>query len=315
MVQPKTSFRRRFRNVAFFCLLACGLLNGCKTPTTAPTPAGGESPIVATVNGKSLTKAAFETYMAVRTGTLQADGLSAKVKSQMLDEFIEREIKVEAALQRGLKPAETTQPVPSAGAVGETTIPPAMREQEQKADALSKSFDQTAASNIQLASKEDVNKFYEANKTDFERNGFYVREIRVESDALIQEIAQKLKSNTASFVELARKHSQSPNARHGGLNYYDRGQLPPELEEPVLALRPGEISKVLHTSFGYHIFKLERMAEPLPFESVRDDIQDKVTQARQQESVEKETKRVVSEAKVEIREAVLGFPYEGKFKR
>jgi parvulin-like peptidyl-prolyl isomerase len=60
----------------------------------------------------------------------------------------------------------------------------------------------------------------------------------------------------ADFREVAKKRSIGPNAQRGGdLGYFYKGDFQPEFEEAILKLKPGEISGVVKTSLGYHIFK------------------------------------------------------------
>jgi parvulin-like peptidyl-prolyl isomerase len=59
----------------------------------------------------------------------------------------------------------------------------------------------------------------------------------------------------ANFAETAKKNSQdSATAKAGGsLGIFPRGGMVPEFEKAVVALKPGEISPVIQTQYGYHI--------------------------------------------------------------
>ncbi len=60
-----------------------------------------------------------------------------------------------------------------------------------------------------------------------------------------------------SFELLAQQYSEDPSAEGGGdIGTFRKGDLVPEYEKAALALSPGAISPVVHTSFGYHIIKL-----------------------------------------------------------
>jgi parvulin-like peptidyl-prolyl isomerase len=59
----------------------------------------------------------------------------------------------------------------------------------------------------------------------------------------------------ADFAELADRHSDSPG-RGGDLGYFARGQMVAQFETVVFALRPGEVSDIFRTPFGYHMAKL-----------------------------------------------------------
>jgi len=60
------------------------------------------------------------------------------------------------------------------------------------------------------------------------------------------------------FSELARKYSgDSMSAIQGGdLGYAKKGTFVKEFEEAVYGLKPGEVSDIVETEFGYHIIKL-----------------------------------------------------------
>ena len=84
------------------------------------------------------------------------------------------------------------------------------------------------------------------------------------SDSLRQlaESLRKRIENGESFELLAQQYSQDPSAESGGdIGTFRKGDLVPEYEKAALALQPGGISPVVHTSFGYHIIKLVGKAE------------------------------------------------------
>ena len=83
-----------------------------------------------------------------------------------------------------------------------------------------------------------------------------------------QEIKQKLEEirqraiKGESFDKLAVLHSDDmESAKMGGLlgDYMSRGELVPEFSAVAFRLKEGEISKIVKTSFGYHIIQMVEM--------------------------------------------------------
>jgi parvulin-like peptidyl-prolyl isomerase len=60
------------------------------------------------------------------------------------------------------------------------------------------------------------------------------------------------------FAKLAKEFSIDGSKEKGGdLGWFGHGQMIPEFEQAAAALKPGEISDVVKTKFGFHIIKLE----------------------------------------------------------
>lgn len=61
-----------------------------------------------------------------------------------------------------------------------------------------------------------------------------------------------------SFTMLATLYSQDPgSAKKGGeLGFFSRGQMVAEFESAAFALKPGEVSPIIETQFGFHIIQL-----------------------------------------------------------
>jgi peptidyl-prolyl cis-trans isomerase SurA len=66
--------------------------------------------------------------------------------------------------------------------------------------------------------------------------------------------------NGADFATAARRFSASPEGQQGGsLGWFRRGRMVPEFEQAAFALRPGQISDPVKTSFGWHVIQVERV--------------------------------------------------------
>jgi parvulin-like peptidyl-prolyl isomerase len=69
--------------------------------------------------------------------------------------------------------------------------------------------------------------------------------------------ALRARVTPANFADLAKKNSQDKVSaeRGGSLGIFPKGAMVPEFEKAVVALKPGEISPVITTPYGYHIIR------------------------------------------------------------
>ena len=72
--------------------------------------------------------------------------------------------------------------------------------------------------------------------------------------------AIRAKVNSANFDSTARATSQDQQTapKGGSLGIFPKGTMVPEFEKALLALKPGEISPVIQTTYGYHIIRRPR---------------------------------------------------------
>src|SRR6056297_340941 len=74
----------------------------------------------------------------------------------------------------------------------------------------------------------------------------------------LNDIREQILNDSASFTQMARIYSDDPgSARNGGdLGMMKRESIVPEYEAAAYNLRPGEISEVIESEYGFHIIKL-----------------------------------------------------------
>src|SRR5262249_43877561 len=124
---------------------------------------------------------------------------------------------------------------------------------------------------------QEIEGYYKQNADRYQgKGGFLVREIRVSQEDLAQKLHRQALAKPADFAVLARENSESPTKINGGEMEYETKSLPQVLEQAITPLKVGAISRVVQSNYGYHIFKLERRAEPVPLDKARQEIEDKL---------------------------------------
>lgn len=119
-----------------------------------------------------------------------------------------------------------------------------------------------------IISDEDVKNQYEENKDLY--TTIRASHILVETEEEAKDILKQINEGK-NFDELTNLSTEPGAAeRKGDLGYFARGEMVAEFSEAAFELKPGEISDVVKTDFGYHIIKLTDRKDT--FEQVKDDV-------------------------------------------
>jgi peptidyl-prolyl cis-trans isomerase C len=135
---------------------------------------------------------------------------------------------------------------------------------------------------------EDIEQFYKINKEKF-----FVPEqvkarhilVKVSPDATGDEKKKAVEKAEGvleragqgdDFAKLAEEYSDDPGSRQrgGALGFFGKGRMVKSFEDAAFSLKPGQISGIVETRFGFHIIKVEdhKEAHTRPLEEVRDII-------------------------------------------
>jgi peptidyl-prolyl cis-trans isomerase D len=136
------------------------------------------------------------------------------------------------------------------------------------------------------ASEDELRAYYEQNKARFgapeQRRASHILIPAEGADkAAARKTAElaraKVTANPGEFANVAREMSKDPGsaAQGGDLGFFGRGMMVKPFEDVVFSLKPGEISDIVETDFGFHIIQVTEVqaSQVKPFEEVRAEIE------------------------------------------
>jgi peptidyl-prolyl cis-trans isomerase C len=310
------------RHSPLLLVLALGAVGavGCNKP---PQQEPDEN-VVATVNGEVLNRVEFEQELSRELASAEAPERTPEeiepFKRALVDSLVKRMLLLqEAKLQNiTVTPEEVdrqmlrlTGDYPTEGfsdalAQGQLSLAQ-LRERESQRLIIEKLFSLHVYSRVAVT-EEDLRGYYAAHEADFqEPEQVHAAQLVVKGLDEAKRVQTQLKSGK-KFADLARRYSLSADAKVGGdLGFFPRGQMPPAFDEVVFNMRPGQVSDVVSTEYGYHLFKVIEFkpGRKRDFPEVRGQVEArmvKVKQAAAQEAFEKELQE---KAKIWVNESAL----------
>jgi len=164
-------------------------------------------------------------------------------------------------------------------------------------------------------SETEIRAFYDKNPDKFKRDETVKAShilIGVDDNATAdekkaaREKAEKLHKEVvggADFAAVAKENSTCPSAPQGGdLGSFGKGQMVPAFEKAAFALKPGEISPVVETQFGFHIIKLteKNPATTVDYKDAKAKIEGFLKGQKANEAIQKYLMETKKTAKIEI---------------
>ncbi len=227
-----------------------------------------EDKVIFEIGSSTFRQSDFKVYIDLRKYELIED--KSSVLSRIFDRFFETSLVCEYAKSKGF-------------ALSEENLKEISEEKDEKArkikemDAIYENYLLKMTRSRISISKEEIEEYYKSHEEEFKRGeSVRVYQILVPSEAEALEILSILKkSPPQQFEKIAREKSISPEGLKGGdMGYFQRGELPIEIEDVVFSLKVGELSPVVKSSFGYHIFKVveKKGARLLPLNEVERSI-------------------------------------------
>ncbi len=136
---------------------------------------------------------------------------------------------------------------------------------------------------------EELRELYESNGESFQMPArVKVRQIVVAKEEDADRVRKRLHLHEEDFAQVAAESSLSPDAAQGGdIGIFAPGQMPPEFDQVCFSLEIGEISPVVRSDYGYHIFRVDKRfpAGRIPFEEARENLYNQLFLQRREEAL------------------------------
>ena len=106
------------------------------------------------------------------------------------------------------------------------------------------------------------------------------------------------------FEELAKTYSEGSEAKEGGeMGWVEKGQLVGAIDEKIFAMNQGQVTPLIQTSLGFHIFKVveKQTSSEKPLDEIRDKIQEVIFKERLRNRLEDWIKNLKKNAYISLR--------------
>lgn len=242
-----------------------------------------------------------------------------RLKREMLQEVIEQELLLREARDRGIRVPDAdvaraiaqaradASPGEFAAVLEERGLTVAGWERRLRENLTLSRVLASLVPPVAAPTDAELKAYYDGHPDEFvEPEAVDARQIVVATEAEAAAARARLLAG-ASFDELAATQSTAPEAAEGGrLGFVQRGHVPDGFEI-VFSLKPGDISPVVHTPFGYHLFTVgaRRPATRLAYVDVAPELRERLLRTRQDEAVAAWIRARTSKAAIVINEPVL----------
>jgi peptidyl-prolyl cis-trans isomerase C len=301
-------------------------------PAEAVKPLPEKLPdILARVNGETVTRKELEEYI----GNLERQAGGAlpteqrdRVYRGVIDQLVGYKLLLQEANSRKVvvpeadidaRVAEVKKQFPSEDLFMQTLLERKMTVDQLKADArkdiaISKLIESEITAKVAVKPGQ-VEDFYAKNPDQFKQpervraSHILIRfpenadaAAKAQAKSKAQQVLKEVKAGK-DFAALAKEHSQDGSAANGGdLGFFPQGQMVGPFNDVAFKLKPGAVSDLVETAFGYHIIKVaeKQPARTVPLEEVRPRVEQYLQNQNRETETESYVKSLRAKGKVQI---------------
>ncbi len=317
-----------------FAVLCVGLLGPLSCKTAVP-----EGELVAKVNGKGISKAAFDGMVERNMARYQGHGhtlppgIESRIKESVLRRMIDDKVIALKAEESGISVTDAELDTKFQEHKDRFRTEQAFTDYLKRSNNTADAMKQDLRRNMlrdQVVEKlsgaidvtdEDVGKYYEENKQRFiEKEQIKAARILLKPDvapgasdadlqaadgraqSLAREVYTKATSNGTDFGGLAAQYSMGPEKnRRGELGWLTRGRMPPPFDNVAFSLEPNGVSEPVKIKNAWEIIKVteKRPERQRTLDQVKENIRNSLLARRRNEKRRDVLRNLKKDAQVE----------------
>ncbi len=281
--------------------------------------------VVAIVNGEILSTAEFEAELSRELQAIA--GQNARTSEQvepfkraLLGTLIERMLLLQAAKAHNVQvtpeevdrrvlrlssdyPAEKFEEMLAQSQTSLTEL----KRKTANLIAIEKLFEEHVYPRVAVT-EEEIRRYFDAHADELqEPEQVRAAQIVVKGLDEARRIQSQLRSGR-KFSDLARRYSLSADAKVGGdLGFFARGVMPPQFDEVVFKLGVGQVSEVVETDYGFHLFKVleKKPARKRELAEVRSEVEKRIVKEKRTKAEEEYLRSLEGKADIRVNEQTL----------
>ncbi|MEO5897648.1 MAG: peptidylprolyl isomerase [Vicinamibacterales bacterium] len=287
--------------------------------------------VLARVNGENVTKADFDkliTQMEMSAGQPVPKERRDEIYRSALDQLVTYTLLSQETRARGIKPDDKqvdqqmqqirgkfkTEEEFTKALAGRGMTPERLRSDMSQEAGIKTMMDAEVAG-VAPVTDTEIRDFYEKNPDKFKQpEGVRASHILIPVPQGADQAAKKAAKTKADsvlkkvkaggdFAKLAREHSSDGSAQQGGdLGFFVPGQMVGPFDKAAFSMKPGEISDLVETQYGFHIIKVieKKDASTVPLEQVTDRVREFLAGQRKQERGQAFINALKGKSKIEV---------------
>ncbi len=264
-------------------------------------------PVVATINSEPVNLKEFHEYLT-RTSSPAASSMPMLMSLHYLNLLIDHKL-IMAEIERQqitVLPGRISTTIRSLG-IEEDLRTPQIRQTIAERLMIEKLIDMVISPRV-VVTDEDVQVYYSANSELFQSPAQAKTKMILLADKKQADDLRRQLRRGADFAQLAREHSAGLEAEKGGdMGWVAKGWFPAEIDEPLFEQKPGKVSKVIKSAWGYHLLLVEEFKDEqtIELDQVRERIREEIETGKQEQVYADWLVQLKKRAKIEINYQML----------